>query len=287
MKDNSKKDDNVKNNHDDRVASRARRKKRGHDLRSKSLGLVGKINLESSSNNRKKILFGDNDHEEVVVEKEEIDSSKDSSKKNDDQNKSDSSDDDSSDDDSSDDDDQVEEVKGSTAKELALDQRQKERKTMEESKMDATRRKRKKQVEEEESDDDEEEMDDAFFETLDKDLDEERKKKIELEIKPEGKRTTFISEDEDRFSTNTTTEHNIKVVVLESTTVPEYNKPSKRAVFFGRDCLFDNGKPMVKRKKQKSKLITGQKGSKLKGWRRSAKMKRIIIGQNSRRKSMW
>jgi len=268
----TEKEVSAKRNNDDRVASRARRKKRSHDLRSKNVGVVGKIDIGQSLNNRKKTSFGDDDEDEVVTDEDKLDSMKGSSTEIDDKEKSDSSDDDE--------DDQVEEVKASTAKELAQKQRQQERETSEQKKKDS--RKRKKTVAKEESDN-EEEMDDAFFKELDMDLDEEQNKKVQAKLKPKGKRTTFIAEEDE--SINHTTDHSIQVVVLESKNnamlTTEHHKASKKAELFSRNLLF-RGDPKKKTQASKHSTRSGKSRKKPVEWKRSSKMSRIILAQSAR-----
>lgn len=236
----------------DRSVSREQRKKRRDELRSKSVGVVvGKIDTSKTASN--KILFGDKyDAEQAsqkvvaaLQEEKEEDS----------------------------DDDQVEEVKASVAKEQALEQRQKERKTATElHKLEATIKRKRKPVEEDAP------MDDDFFAQLDVELDEERKeKKRKVAAAPKGKHTTFVSTNENDDVVEA--DHNIEVVVLAdaATTVAASSfvggsKPSEAAMIFSRGRMED-GISAIK----KSGGATKTKPQKSQGWKRSNKMNRILL----------
>lgn len=242
---------------------RSMRKKRNNDLRSKSVGLVGKINVGESINS-KRIIFGDT-LEDDIDENPEIGETLQRNGK-------------IYDDNHGEDNDQIEEVKGERAKELALEQREQERKTAGElQKLDSNRRKRKKVVEES---DEEVEMDDNFFNQLDIDLDVERQESKQSKKSNRGKHTTFISQEEKGNSINA--DHNIEVVTLGSNSIPIVEsgcKPSEKAAVFSRSRLLDGKFNLAKSRKLR-------KHQKTEGWRRSTKMNRIILGRNSRRNAL-
>mmetsp|Transcript_19028 Transcript_19028/g.28713 ORF Transcript_19028/g.28713 Transcript_19028/m.28713 type:complete len:193 (-) Transcript_19028:339-917(-) len=175
-----------------------------------------------------------------------------------------------------DEDDQIEEVKGTRAKELALDQREKERKTAGEmKKLDSNRRKRKNTLEES---DEEDEMDDNFFDQVDIDLDAERQEKRSSKTSSRGKRTTFISQEEKDSSIDTG--NNIEVVVLNSMPIAASGcNPSENAFVYSRSRLLDGKFSLTKSRKLR-------KHDKTEGWRRSTKMNRIILGRSSARSTL-
>jgi hypothetical protein len=235
-----------------RASARESRKKRGGDLRSKSVGLVGKIDTEQTSG--KKIVFG----EDFTVE-DEVQAS-------DETNKNDENDDD--------DDDDVEEVKASEAKEQVLGKIQQERKAA--GVLQKLEMKRKRKVVEEQADD----MDEDFFAQVDAELDQERKeKKEQTAVAPKGKRTTFISKAETDYAVER--EHNIEVVVLgpeEAVAAASGTKPSQAALLFSRSKL-QNGISTIKKTG-----VSKKKPAKKEGWKRSTKMTRVLIsGKRQRR----
>ena len=235
-------------NRSERASARASRKKRGGDLRSKSVGLVGKIDTEQTSG--RKITFGDDfaaDEESKEEENEEEEEE--------------------------DDDDQVEEVTASVAKEQAMEQLQQERKTAIKTQKLDTKRKRKI-VEKQE-----EEMDEDFFATLDAELDQERKEKRQVKITPKGKHTTFVSKDETDAAVEG--EHNIEVVVLGSqaaVAAASGSKPSEAALVFSRSELLD-GISTIKKSGTSKK-----KPPKTVGWKRSNKMSRVLTASKKERR---
>lgn len=238
-----------------RASVRESRKKRGGDLRSKSVGLVGKIDTEQTS--AKKIVFG----KDFTVDNEVLATA--ATTKNDEK-----------DDGDDDDDDNVEEVKASEAKEQVLGQIQRERKTAGVlQKIDA---KRKRKVVEEQV----EEMDDDFFAQVDAELDRERKENKQVSAAPKGKRTTFIAKEEKDYAIER--EHNIEVVVLGSdvaVAAASGTKPSEAALFFSRSRL-QNGISTIKKTG-----VSKKKPAKQEGWKRSKKMTRVLISGKRQRRS--
>ena len=234
-----------------RASTRESRKKRGGDLRSKSVGLVGKIDTEQTVG--KKIVFG----EDFTVEDEVLatDETITNSENNDD------------------DDDNVEEVKASEAKEQVLGQIQQERKTA--GVLQKLETKRKRKVVEEQVED----MDEDFFAQVDAELDQERKEKKQGTVAPKGKRTTFVSKEETDYAVER--EHNIEVVVLGPETAvaaASGTKPSQAALLFSRSRLH-NGISTIKKTG-----VSKKKPAKKEGWKRSTKMTRVLIsGKRQRR----
>eukprot|EP00547_Thalassionema_nitzschioides_P010890 CAMPEP_0194259908 /NCGR_PEP_ID=MMETSP0158-20130606/44707_1 /TAXON_ID=33649 /ORGANISM="Thalassionema nitzschioides, Strain L26-B" /LENGTH=238 /DNA_ID=CAMNT_0038999891 /DNA_START=1 /DNA_END=718 /DNA_ORIENTATION=+ len=204
---------------------RAMRKERNNDLRSKSVGLVGKINIGEASNS-KRIVFGDAMEDSLDKGAEIGETSHRDGKTDYDSN--------------DEDDDQIEEVKGMRAKELALEQRERERKTAGElQKLDSNRRKRKKAAEES---DEEIEMDENFFNQLDRDLNVERQESKKIKNIRKGKHTAFISQEEKGGSINA--DHNIEVVTQDPTRCPLSNQVAdllkKLLYFHDVDCSMGN-----------------------------------------------
>lgn len=238
---------------------RSLRKKRSQDLRSKSVGLVGKIDVGESSQG-KRIVFGDSI--ESISDDDDDESEMQTGKIEGDE----------------DEDDEIEEVKGTRAKELALAQREKERKTAGEmKKLDSNRRKRKNILEES---DEEDEMDDNFFDQVDIDLDAERQEKHDSKTSSRGKRTTFVSQEEKDSSIETG--NNIEVVVLRANSMPIATSgcnPSENAFVYSRSRLLDGKFSLTKNRKLR-------KHDKTEGWRRSTKMNRIILGRSSARSTL-
>jgi hypothetical protein len=237
-----------------RASARESRKKRGGDLRAKSVGLVGKIDTEQTSG--KKIVFG----EDLTLEEEMPATA--ATTKNDQK------------DDGDDEDDNVEEVKASEAKEQVLGQIQQERKTAGVLQKLDTKRKRK--IVEEQVED----MDEDFFAQVDVELDRERKEKKQVTVVPKGKRTTFMAKEEKDYAVER--EHNIEVVVLgpdAAVAAASGTKPSEAALLFSRSRL-QNGISTIKKTG-----VSKKKPAKKEGWKRSKKMTRVLISGKHQRRS--
>lgn len=240
-----------------RAVTRESKKKRSEDLRSKSVGLVGKIDTEQTA--AKKIIFRNDELADVTVQS----------------TKGLANDDEALDDD--DDDDNVEEVKASVAKEQVLGQMQQERKTAIVVQKIETKRKRKAVHATPTTDD---AMDAEFFAKLDAELDQERRDKKQAKIAPKGKKTTFVSRDE----TDNVVErdHNISVVVLgapEAVAAATGTKPSHAALVFSRSKLQDGISTI------KKTGISKKKPAKKEGWKRSQKTTRILASGRKQRRS--
>lgn len=256
------------------------RRKRGEELRSKSTG-VG-ISVMTTEPVNKKIVFGDDEDIAAAAEEEPKDEAV--------AEENEGSDDDE-------DDDAVEEVKGSTAKDLAQEQHELERAT---SRAVLTKKKSRKRKNKTQDADD---FDDNFFKQLDEEREEQRKllrkQKSKKQSEPVGRHTTFVvSGDEgEEFASSLTpkeVEHNIEVVVLgtarnDSSGDPnasftgrslllEANKeaPSEAVLMFSRNSLLANGAEAPTSKQLHKAKISGHKTVQAPTWTRSKKVTRIL-----------
>ena len=248
-----------KDNTASKSRSEAKRKTR-EGLRSKNMGLGIKINAAEMTTNRK-ITFNDDILEELKKESQE---EMEGNEEEDDHNSS----------------DEMEEVKGSSARETALEQRNTERKNANVTRLEKkTRKKQTKPIDTmNDSDDD---LNEEFFEQLDNELATHRHEKKMLAItKPKGKRIAFVSAD-DEVKETIQANHNIELVVLgtDSIMVKSVDAklgtvPSEAAIIFSRSKLM-HGKDMniirSKTKQKKRATVTS-------GWIRSKKMNRILFG---------
>jgi len=274
-----KKDDNKKSD------DREKRRKKREEMRSKMLGVVGKIDTESKSS--KKIKFDDN----ILEQTEGLEKPADVIAAPDDQKKEEDIEN------QNDDDDEVEEVKASKAREDALERRNEERNSSLATKKLEKKKKRKRtgklllqdeekiedeeKIQDEEKIDDEEkiqdekqiqdeDLDEQFFAQLDTELEEKRqdkKNKKKKSAQPKSKHTTFIS---DEFTDPTDVGHNISVVVLKSSSLVAPSKPSPAAQVFSKTKI-ESGKFILKKTKRRRKEV--------RGWERSRKVNRLMTPQ--------
>ena len=247
----------VVSNRSTRAATRESKKKRSVGLRAKSVGLVGKIDTEQTA--ARKITFSDDlADEELPPAVDGVSNSEKALAENDD------------------DDDDVEEVKASVAKEQVLGQMQQERQTAIVLQKIETKRKRKTV----EGTEPEDAMDEDFFAKLDAELDQERREKKQAKVEPKGKKTTFVSREENDHVRER--EHNIAVVVLGSqaaVAAATGTKPSHAALIFSRSKLQDGISTI------KKTGVSKKKPAKKEGWRRSHKMTRVLASGSKQRRS--
>ena len=248
-----------------KTRAEARRKTR-EDLRLKNLGLGLKIDVTEAQTNRK-IKFTD----DVLDQEPEDDKGMDESG-----------------DDDEDSDDDIEEVKGSSAREKALEQRAVERENAQVKMLEKKpQKKRVKQVEARrtEIDDSDDDFDEAFFQELDSELAIKRQeKKIALKIEPKGKHIAFVSEDGE-VKKPIQADHNIELVVLERDNISVSRAahaalgtaPSEAAIIFSRGNLMHgkDTKQSISKKRQKNKTIVTS-------WKRSTKMNRIMFANKGK-----
>jgi hypothetical protein len=243
------------------------RRKTREELRSKNMGLGLKIDAAEVPTSRK-ITFNDAILEEIGQDPEE----------NIEGEKSDEHEEDS------DDDDDIEEVKGSSARQKALEQRSVERENSKVKQLEKKPKKKRspkvsaeaKKAEDSDADD----FDDEFFEQLDSEMATQRLEKQKLEnLKPSGKHTAFVSADDDNTHEPIQVDHNIELVVLghneissRSTDAKLGTAPSEAAIVFSRSKLFHgkDAKTTLSKKRQSNKTEVG-------AWTRSKKMNRIMF----------
>ena len=280
-------DDAVEEQQQQALTPREKRRQQRESLKAKNTGTGLSISTGKGSNNtpkNKKIVFDDDlvlEQDNEVDEAVETNITETTTKQDDDEH---------SDDDDDDDDDAVEEVKGDTARSQILEQMESERtealRTTAKKKKKRKERPSKKVVDDEDDDDDNDEFDEDFFAQVDTVMEEEKKKAKLEHVKPQGKHTTFVFDEEEQPSATLDNpqdvDHNIQVVVLnepESTAqlLPIMKPISKEALLFSRNSISSgpdntpvgsfNGK-----KRQRKDAPT---------WKRSKKMKSLAArGRN-------
>jgi len=259
---------------------RGRQKKRNKDLKSKATGVGLKISVDGDSTPaNKKIVFddsnlpSDDDNDaDATNDQHKDESSKPKDSIHDEGNNED------------DEDDAVEEVKGKTARDDAMDQLETEAKQSLKTKKKRKRKQRKQKVKEANASDDED-MDADFFAQLDsvrKEEFEERKKLDQLAAREasKGKHTTFVFEknqnDNEAMSDPVQIDENIQVVVLEnpssSSQAIQYSSfpstsNSEKALMYSRNRLINGtdrgaGAEELKRKRNRS-------GPSIEPWKRA------------------
>lgn len=247
-----------------KTRAEARRKTR-EDLRLKNLGLGLKIDVTEAQTSRK-ITFTD----DVLDQEPEDDKGMDESG-----------------DDEEDSDDDIEEVKGSSAREKALEQRAIERENAQVKMLEKKPQKKRVKVEAKRTaiDDNDDDFDEAFFQELDSELAIKRQeKKIALKIEPKGKHIAFVSEDGE-VKKPIQADHNIELVVLERDNISVSRAadaalgtaPSEAAIIFSRGKLMHgkDTKQSISKKRQKNKSIVTS-------WKRSTKMNRIMFANKGK-----
>ena len=258
---------------------KSRQKKRNEELKSKATGTGLKISLDSAPKNNK-IVFDDSN-----LPSEDEDDNDDNEADN---NKQQLAVEATSDQDVSDDDDAVEEVKGTAARDEALDQLKTEAEQSLKTKKKRKRKPRKEKVVESD-DDDEAEMDDDFFAQLDSVREAEMKERKELEESAareamKGKHTTFVfaknKSDEDGPSGPVDINENIQVVVLNNNNIGEKESLSEKALTYSRNRLTSGADPLAGAAELKRKRM--RSGPEVQPWKRAKKG--LALGRSRLRK---
>lgn len=256
----------------------ARKKKQKEELKSKATGTGLKISVDSAPK-KNKIVFDDSN-----LPSEDDDDNDDKDSTNNQRLNAGLA----SQQDESDDDDAVEEVKGTAARDEALDQLETEAKQSLKTKKKRKRKPRKEKVEKD-YDDEDAEMDDDFFAQLDSVREAEMKEQQALDESAareamKGKHTTFVfaknKSDEDGSSDPVDINENIQVVVLNNSNIGEKDALSEKALTYSRNRLTSGADPLegaaeLKRKRMRS-------GPEIQPWKRAKKG--LAMGRSRLRK---